>query len=98
MAAAVGSASAPLTRPIDPPCRLDRITEVHGRRHLLRSCALEFYFTDAHEIFLAFHTSKERASFYGKLTRQRTPLLITPRSLKPAEVRLTHSPPLPQHH
>jgi neurobeachin-like protein 1/2 len=66
--------------------RLDRITEVHGRRHLLRSCALEVYFTDAHEVFIAFDSPKERMSFYTKLTKQYTPLLVTAKSLKPHEV------------
>ena len=45
----------------DKKWRLDRITEVHGRRHLLRACALEVYFSDAHEVFLAFPTAKDRS-------------------------------------
>lgn len=49
----------------DKKWRLDRITEVHGRRHLLRSCALELYFTDAHEVFLAFQVGRSAHTSLG---------------------------------
>lgn len=48
--------------------RLSRLTEVHGRRYMLRSQALELFFSGSHELFLNFDDgSKERDRFYAKL-------------------------------
>ena len=48
--------------------RLSRLTEVHGRRYMLRAQALELFFSGSHELFLNFLSgSKERNKFYAKL-------------------------------
>ena len=48
--------------------RLSRLTDVHGRRYMLRAQALELFFSDSHELFLNFlNGSKERDRFYAKL-------------------------------
>lgn len=48
--------------------RLSRLTEVHGRRYILRAQALELFFSDSHELFLNFlEGTKERNRFYAKL-------------------------------
>jgi hypothetical protein len=48
--------------------RLSRLAEVHGRRYMLRTQALELFFSGSHELFLNFSEgSKERNRFYAKL-------------------------------
>ena len=48
--------------------RLSRLTEVLGRRYMLRGQALELFFSNSHEVFLNFSTgTKERDRFYAKL-------------------------------
>lgn len=48
--------------------RLSRVTEVLGRRYMLRAQALELFFSDSHELFLNFPGgTKERDRFYAKL-------------------------------
>lgn len=48
--------------------RLSRLTEVLGRRYMLRAQALELFFCDSHELFLNFSGgTKERDRFYAKL-------------------------------
>jgi hypothetical protein len=48
--------------------RLSRLTEVHGRRYMLRTQALELFFSDSHDLFLNFlEGQKERNRFYAKL-------------------------------
>ena len=48
--------------------RLSRLTEVLGRRYMLRAQALELFFSDSHELFLNFSGgTKERDRFYAKL-------------------------------
>ena len=48
--------------------RLSRLTEVHGRRYMLRGQALELFFSGGHELFLNFLLgSKQRNRFYAKL-------------------------------
>jgi hypothetical protein len=48
--------------------RLNRLTEIHGRRYLLRPQALELFFSDSHELFLNFPGgAKERDRFHAKL-------------------------------
>lgn len=48
--------------------RLSRLTEVLGRRYMLRAQALELFFSDSHELFLNFSGgTKERDRFHAKL-------------------------------
>lgn len=48
--------------------RLTRLTEVHGRRYMLRPQALELFFSDSHELLLNFPGGfKERDRFHAKL-------------------------------
>lgn len=48
--------------------RLSRLTEVHGRRFMLRAQALELFFSDSHELFMNFEGgTRERDKFYAKL-------------------------------
>lgn len=48
--------------------RLSGLKEVHGRRYMLRTQALELFFSNGHELFLNFlRGSKERKRFYAKL-------------------------------
>eukprot|EP00980_Cylindrotheca_fusiformis_P005609 scaffold1184_cov132-Cylindrotheca_fusiformis.AAC.30 len=68
--------------------RLSRLTEVHGRRFMLRSQALELFFSGSHELFLNFASgSKERDRFYAKLRNScRVPMLFSPKSLNPRSI------------
>ena len=48
--------------------RLNGLKEVHGRRYMLRTQALELFFADGRELFLNFSRGiKERNRFYAKL-------------------------------
>jgi hypothetical protein len=48
--------------------RLTRLTEIHGRRYLLRQQAIELFFSDCHELFINFPGGvKERDRFHAKL-------------------------------
>jgi hypothetical protein len=48
--------------------QLSRVTEVLGRRFMLRAQALELFFSDSHELFINFlDGTKERDRFYAKL-------------------------------
>lgn len=48
--------------------RLSRLTEVHGRRFMLRAQALELFFSDSYELFVNFEGgTRERDRFYAKL-------------------------------
>ena len=48
--------------------RLKRLTEVHGRRFMLRPQALELFFSDNHELLLNFPIGvKDRDRFHAKL-------------------------------
>ena len=48
--------------------RLSRLSEVHGRRFMLRAQALELFFSDSHELFINFEGgTRERDRFYAKL-------------------------------
>ncbi|MEM7559509.1 MAG: hypothetical protein AAF394_10315 [Planctomycetota bacterium] len=48
--------------------RLSRLTEVHGRRFMLRAQALELFFSDSYELFVNFMGgARERDRFYAKL-------------------------------
>jgi hypothetical protein len=48
--------------------RLARLSEIHGRRYMLRPQALELFFSDSHELFLNFSNgAKDRNRFHAKL-------------------------------
>lgn len=48
--------------------RLTRLTEIHGRRYLLRQQAIELFFSDCHELFINFPGGvKDRDRFHAKL-------------------------------
>jgi hypothetical protein len=62
---------------------LDRIVEAYGRRYLLQNCAIELFFIDSPELFLAFKSLAVLQRFFRCLRNQFIPLLTTPRSLNP---------------
>jgi hypothetical protein len=65
---AVDAAEASIMEGKDRRWRLARLTEVHGRRYMLRPQALELFFADGHELLLNFPTgSRDRDRFYAKL-------------------------------
>jgi hypothetical protein len=68
--------------------RLGRLTEVHGRRFMLRAQAIELFFSDSHELFLNFTSGvRERDRFYAKLRNScKVPMLWSPKSLNPRVV------------
>jgi hypothetical protein len=68
--------------------RLSRLTEVHGRRYLLRAQALEFFFSDWCELFINFgNGQKDRNRFYAKLRNScRVPMLFSARTLNPRTI------------
>ena len=68
--------------------RLSRLTEVHGRRFMLRAQAIELFFSDSHELFLNFTSGvRERDRFYAKLRNScKVPMLWSPKSLNPRVV------------
>jgi hypothetical protein len=68
---------------IDKCWHLERIVEAYGRRYLLQNCAIELFFIDAAELFLAFKSLSELQRFFRVLRRQNLPLLVTPKSLNP---------------
>jgi len=72
----------------DSRWRLSRLTEVHGRRYMLRAQALELCFADAFELFINFYDgAKIRNHFYSKLRSVcKVPMLHSPRSLNPKSV------------
>jgi hypothetical protein len=68
---------------VDKCWHLDRVAEAYGRRYLLQNCAIELFFIDAAELFLAFKSMAELQRFFRCLRRQSLPLLTTPKSLNP---------------
>jgi hypothetical protein len=62
---------------------LDRLTEAYGRRYLSQNCAIELFFANSEEVFLAFPSYNELMKFFKILRNQNTPLLTTSRSLNP---------------
>jgi len=68
---------------MDQRWHLDRIVEAYGRRYLLQNCAIELFFIDSPELFLAFKSLSVLQRFFRCLRNQFIPLLITPRSLNP---------------
>lgn len=51
----------------DRKWKLNRLTDVHGRRYMLKAQALELFFADMRGVFIAFDGSKERDLFFSKL-------------------------------
>lgn len=51
----------------DRKWKLNRLTDVHGRRYMLKAQALELFFADMRGVFVAFDGSKERDLFFSKL-------------------------------
>lgn len=51
----------------DRKWKLNRLTDIHGRRYMLKAQALELFFVDMHGVFIAFDGSKERDLFFSKL-------------------------------
>ena len=68
--------------------RLSGLKEVHGRRYMLRTQALELFFANGNEVFLNFlRGTKERNRFYAKLRNScKVPILLSPKSLNPRVV------------
>jgi len=69
--------------------RLSKLTEVHGRRYMLRAQALELFFADTEALFVNFTDGKQaRDRFHSLLLRSvcKTPMLISPKSLNPTTV------------
>ena len=70
--------------------RLSRLHEVHGRRFMLRSTAIELFFVDlSAPLFINFHSGVTlRDNFYSKIRSSRcvAPLLRSPKSLAPRTV------------
>lgn len=68
----------------DQRWRLCSLTEVHGRRYILRAQALEFFFADTKELFISFNGgARVRDLFYSRLRTCKVPMLFSPRSLNP---------------
>uniref|UniRef100_A0A7S4NG05 BEACH domain-containing protein n=1 Tax=Odontella aurita TaxID=265563 RepID=A0A7S4NG05_9STRA len=68
--------------------RLSRLTEVHGRRYMLRAQAAELFFADTRELFINFNGgTSERDKFYAKLRSHcKVPMLCSPKALVPRTV------------
>jgi hypothetical protein len=71
---------------VDRKYQHDRLFEAYGRRYLLQNSAVELFFADSPELFLAFKTSKELHRFFRVLKNQTLPLLTTPLYLNPAKL------------
>lgn len=64
--------------------KLSKLSEIHGRRYLLKPQALELFFVDHKEVFFSFLSHKERNRFYAKIRNScKTPLLSPSTSLNP---------------
>ena len=67
--------------------KLNRLTDIHGRRYLLKSQALELFFANMEGVFLTFNGTKERDLFHSKLRGNcKAPLLRSFKSLNPRVV------------
>lgn len=65
--------------------RLCRLSEIQGRRYMLRQQALEMFFADGQELFINFPAGgKDRDRFYAKIRNScKIPMLCSPKSLNP---------------
>jgi len=67
--------------------KLSRLTDIHGRRYMLKAQGLELFFADMKGLFLKFGGMKERDAFFSKLTSNcKAPLLRPMKSLNPRTV------------
>ncbi|CAM9106363.1 unnamed protein product [Choristocarpus tenellus] len=55
--------------------RLDRLTEIHLRRFLLSPQAVEIFWADSYEVFLAFEGVLNHQQFIRQLRKQKLPML-----------------------
>jgi hypothetical protein len=62
---------------------LECLTETYGRRHLLKNCGIELFFSSSPEVFIAFKSLKELQKFFFTLRRQNVPSLTSPSTLTP---------------
>jgi WD40 repeat protein len=77
--------------------RLNRLTDVHERRYILRPQAIELFFVNAPELFINFSEGpKIRDKFVDNLRRCRTPLVTIPKALNPKAVFKRNFPLLTQ--
>lgn len=70
----------------DKRWRLDRLIESYGRRYLLQNCAVELFFADNMDLFIAFNKLPELQKFIRLIRKQHTPMLSTSNSLNPRQI------------
>lgn len=64
--------------------KLNQMTDVHGRRYMMKAQGLELFFSDMQGLFLKFNGVKDRDSFHSKLRSNcKVPLLRSFKSLIP---------------
>lgn len=67
--------------------KLNQLTDVHGRRYMMKAQGLELFFSDMQGLFLKFNGVKDRDSFHSKLRSNcKVPLLRSFKSLNPRTV------------
>lgn len=67
--------------------KLNQLTDVHGRRYMMKAQGLELFFSDMQGLFLKFNGVKDRDSFHSKLRSNcKVPLLRSFKSLTPRTV------------
>uniref|UniRef100_A0A7S2PGR8 BEACH domain-containing protein n=1 Tax=Skeletonema marinoi TaxID=267567 RepID=A0A7S2PGR8_9STRA len=67
--------------------KLNQMTDVHGRRYMMKAQGLELFFSDMQGLFLKFNGVKDRDSFHSKLRSNcKVPLLRSFKSLNPRTV------------
>mmetsp|Transcript_11727 Transcript_11727/g.21928 ORF Transcript_11727/g.21928 Transcript_11727/m.21928 type:complete len:2939 (+) Transcript_11727:68-8884(+) len=78
--------------------RLNRLTDVHERRYMLRPQAIELFFVNAPELFINFNDGRKiRDKFVENLRRCKTPLVSIPKVLNPKAVFNRNFPLLTRH-
>jgi hypothetical protein len=65
---------------------LSKLREAYFRRYMLRSSAIEFFFTDRTNYLFNFTTAKDRIRIFGKILQLRPLNLITADSRNPMDV------------
>ena len=67
--------------------KLNQMTDVHGRRYMMKAQGLELFFSDMQGLFLKFDGAKDRDLFHSKLRSNcKVPLLRSFKSLTPRTV------------
>ena len=67
--------------------KLNQMTDVHGRRYMMKAQGLELFFSDMQGLFLKFNGVKDRDLFHSKLRSNcKVPLLRSFKSLNPRTV------------